>query len=302
VPEPEDLPVQALQAYIRERLPGMYADLEIERCTAGHSNLTYLLRAGGQEYVLRRPPLGPVAPKAHDMVREFAVLQAVSPHFPYAPHPWIVCDDADIIGAPFFIMERRKGQPLDPYADTTAVIPSFVDCLVKLHEIEPPENLGKPDGYLARQVTGWADRANRCELPSSDVPEWLANHLPASGPPSIIHNDYKFDNMLFEGNEVESILDWEMATVGDPLADVGIAINYAPSHREEILKRYINQTHRNLSQITWYEVYAAFRLAVIMQQIHIRYKKGQTKDPRFATLNQTAIDQLTKAKKLTTEN
>ncbi len=318
----EEVNIDALTSFLLGKLAGAAAHLEVEQFPGGHSNLTYLLRAGSNEYVLRRAPLGPVAPKAHDMAREFRVLQAVSPHFPESPRPFLLCEDPSVLGAVFFVMERRHGAILrdDVPPDIACradhprrISEAFIDCMARLHAIDLESNgllsLGKPEGFVERQVSGWTDRWRRAQtdpLPEMDeVAAWLARRIPASGKPSLVHNDYKLDNiMIREGtiDRIEAVLDWEMTTVGDPLADLGLTLCYwvwanAPDirtagipaitsrpgwfTREELLERYSAQTGRDVSNIGYHEVLGIFKLAVIIQQIYFRYWRGQTSDERF---------------------
>ncbi len=318
----EELDAAALAAWLRGRLPGVAGEIAIEQFPGGHSNLTYLLRAGGQEYVLRRPPFGPVAPKAHDMAREYAVLHRVHPLFPPAPRVFLLCEDPAVIGATFFIMERRRGVVLrrEPPAPFAAMpdFPqragaAFIETLAALHAINVHDTglvaLGKPEGFLERQVGGWSDRwqhAKTEELPAmDDVARWLAERMPVSGAPAMIHNDYKLDNVMLDAADpgrVVGVFDWEMATIGDPLADLGLVLCYwaeagdplwrreaisplttTPGWftRAELVERYARLTGRDVSRIGWYEVLGLFKLAVILQQIYFRYRRGQTHDERF---------------------
>ena len=206
----EEIDAGALAGYLRGKLEGVEHGLAIEQFPGGHSNLTYLLRAGDREYVLRRPPLGPVAPRAHDMAREYAVLRAVHPAFSRAPQPFCLCDDPAVIGAVFFVMERRHGIVLrtEVPADYGSapdfgrrVSQAFVDCLAALHRVDVSQIfLGKPAGFLERQVRGWADRWERSKTEEiammTELTRWLVNRLPVSGPPAIVHNDYKLDNLM----------------------------------------------------------------------------------------------------------
>ena len=323
----EELNRAALTDYLNRNLPGGAADLEIEQFPNGHSNLVYLVRTGPRESVLRRPPLGPVAPKAHDMAREYRVLQAVHPHFPEAPEVFLLCEDPGIIGSTFFLMERRNGIVIrDSVPCDLAAIPSherivseaFIDCLVRLHAIDASQSglssLGKPEGFVERQVRGWTERWNRAkteELPEMErVVRWLHDHVPPSRGATIVHNDYKLDNVMLRptGDRVEAVLDWEMATLGDPLADLGLTICYwtwasvaaaddphpaTPGitaqpgwyTRDEFLHRYAERTGRDLADIAYYEVLGIFKLAVILQQIYYRFHRGQTQDQRFRTFD-----------------
>ncbi|HLH00285.1 MAG TPA: phosphotransferase family protein [Bryobacteraceae bacterium] len=314
----EELNHEALIQYLHGKLEDV-DHLRIEQFPGGHSNLTYLLRTPAREYVLRRGPLGPVAPKAHDMAREYKVLKAVHPFFPPAPEVFHLCEDPSIIGAIFFIMERRHGIVVrDRVPPELAVFPDyprrvsrgFVDCLVALHSIDIVQHglvaLGKPEGFLERQVRGWFERWNRAkteEIPLMDrIIQWLTDRLPASPPPTLVHNDFKLDNVMLnlqDPGRIEAVLDWEMATVGDPLVDLGLILCYwaQPSDpggtkasitaqpgwftRGELIGRYAEKTGRDMSLISYYEVFAIFKLAVVLQQIYVRFHRGQTQDERF---------------------
>lgn len=313
----EELDPAALSRFLAGKIPKAENGVELEQFPGGHSNLTYLLRAGGEEYVLRRAPLGPVAPKAHDMAREYRVLEAIHPHFPPAPKVHLLCEDPGVIGAVFYLMERRRGVILrsavpDGYEAHSEwgerVSLAFVDCLAALHGVDIERHglirLGKPDGYLERQVNGWSERWRRARTeanPGMDaVIRYLNDRMPGSGPPTLVHNDYKLDNIMLDPEDpgrISAVLDWEMATVGDPLSDVGLTLCYwlqsgqqpigalPPASgwftREQILNRYQERTGRDLSGIDWYEVLGIFKLAVIVQQIYYRYFQGQTHDERF---------------------
>lgn len=313
----EELDLRALSSFLSGKIPGAANGITLEQFSGGHSNLTYLLHAGEMEYVLRRAPLGPVAPKAHDMAREFRVLDAVHPHFPPAPRVHLLCEDPGVIGAVFYLMERRRGiilrsaSPAEYARDSewgARASVAFVDCLAALHTIDIQGHgligLGKPEGYLERQVGGWSERWRRArteEIPAmDDVMRYLADCLPASGPPALVHNDYKLDNIMLDPADpgrISAVLDWEMATVGDPLSDVGLTLCYwlqagqqpigsMPAAggwftREQIIHRYEDMTSRDLSGIGWYEVLGIFKLAVIVQQIYHRFFHGQTLDERF---------------------
>lgn len=318
----EELNVAALSEYLRGKVEGAEHGITVEQFPCGHSNLTYLLRLGKQEYVLRRAPLGSVAPKAHDMAREYRVLHAVHPYFPEAPRVLLLCEEAAVIGRVFFLMERRRGIILrDHIPPDVAMTPDYprrvsealIDCLVRLHAIDVSEKglaaLGKPEGFLERQVKGWADRWNRARTEDVDaidgVIRWLMDRIPPSPPPTLAHNDYKLDNVMLRGgavDQVEALLDWEMTTVGDPLADLGLTLCYwtwasAPElgtqalpaittqpgwyTRDQFIQRYGEQTGRDLSNIGYYEVLGIFKLIVILQQIYFRFHRGQTQDVRF---------------------
>ncbi|HSP22591.1 MAG TPA: phosphotransferase family protein [Planococcus sp. (in: firmicutes)] len=323
----EELDNVRLHQFLKKSIEGLpEGELQIRQFGAGHSNLTYALAVGGWEGVLRRPPLGPVAPRAHDMEREFSILSALHPLFPAAPRPYIFSHDPAIVGSPFFVMERRHGVVLDtefpegvePSAELGRRISELmVDQLVKLHAIDytktPLAEMAKPEGFMERQVTGWISRYERAK--TDDIPEaeelasWLLAHIPESLEPAIIHYDFKLNNAMFseDFSEITGLFDWEMTTVGDPLADLGAAMSYwmekddpealkkgfgkAPVTvtegfytRQEFIERYAEKSGRDVSNIDFYVTFATFKLAAICQQIYYRYKKGQTADKRFAQL------------------
>jgi aminoglycoside phosphotransferase (APT) family kinase protein len=326
----EELDLAALEGYLREHLTGVDSSspIEIEQFPGGHSNLTYRVGYGAQEFVLRRPPMGPVAPTAHDMPREYKLLSVINPHFSLAPKPILLCENPAIIGAPFYLMERRRGfivrfqvpkrigENLELRRQLSEAV---VDTLAALHAVDIQAtgivNIGKPAGFVARQVRGWADRWRRSktgELAEMDqVIQWLMDRIPPeSENATIVHNDFKLDNlMLAEADpaRIVAVLDWEMCTVGDPLIDVGLLLTYWTMQgwkseggtadrnsslravtngpgwltREEIIERYEASTGRDLSSIVFYETFARFKVAVVIQQIYFRYVQGQTRDKRF---------------------
>ncbi len=314
----EEIDTARLTEYLRRHLDGVEGDATVEQFPGGHSNLTYLVRFGSREYVLRRPPLGPVAPKAHDMAREYRVLERVHPVFPAAPRVHLLCDDASVIGAPFFLMERRHGVVLRGLGPggvqlekdfAARVSRGFMDCFVALHAVDLGSHdllsLGKPEGFLERQVNGWAERWKRAK--TDDVPDiddvirWLAGNIPEPLAPTLVHNDFKLDNLMLAHDDpgrVEAVLDWEMTTIGDPLADVGLSLCYWTSGmaggpdrgvpgwytRDEFVQEYASRTGRDVACVGWYEVLGIFKLAVILQQIYFRWKVGQTQDERFGQL------------------
>jgi len=332
-----------LAEYLRGQLPGSEGTLEVVQFAGGHANLTYLLRYGEREYVLRRPPLGPVAPKAHDMGREFRVLSVLYQAYPVAPRSYVFCDDAAVIGAPFFVMERRRGTvvrrviPEHWGGGSDAVINRkisevLIDTLADLHDVDAKsvglDTLGKPDGFLLRQVEGWLGRYERSktkELPIAiEMAEWLRAHLPTSPPASLLHNDWRLDNMMLDANDpgrCEAVFDWDMCTLGDPLADLGtllsawIEVHEAPPgsglvtmpsntpgflSRREAVERYGKRRGVDVSNIGYYYVFGLFKIAVVLQQIYYRYHAGQTKDARFANMEQGAEMLLWRAKEAST--
>jgi len=324
VREGEQIDAQALAAYLRGKLEGAEHGLAIRQFPGGHSNLTYLVEAGRREYVLRRPPLGPVAPKAHDMAREYNVLAAVHPFFAQAPRVFLLCEDPAVIGAIFFVMERRRGLVLRrdipaEYAGDPGfggrVSEAFVECLAALHAVDVSRvMLGKPAGFLERQVSGWAERWRRAQtetLPEMDqLIGWLTDRLPESPAATLVHNDYKLDNLMLDAGDpgrVEAVLDWEMATVGDPLVDLGCVMCYWPEAgdpavrrdalsdittlpgwhtRAQIVERYARISGRDVSGLGYYEVFGIFKIAVVLQQIYFRYRRGQTRDERFRNFDE----------------
>lgn len=334
VRESEQLDWRALENYVRPRLATLLghdfpseAPLTIAQFPGGHSNLTYLLRFGESEFVLRRPPFGPVPPKAHDMAREYHVLAAVHPVYSLAPRPFLLCEDSAVIGSTFYIMERRHGlvvrateppQLLDRPDERRRASVAMIDALARLHMVDIQTHglisLGKPNGFVKRQVNGWINRWHGSQ--TSEVPEmdslaaWLSERLPPEPfRPTLVHGDFKLDNAMFDAGNVGrlvGVFDWEMSSLGDPLVDLGILLCYwvhtatasAPrdsvatvTHhpgwftRSELLDRYAEQTKLDLSNISFYEVFAVFKLAVVVQQIFYRYHRGQTDDPRFAELD-----------------
>ncbi len=321
----EELPLPRLEAWLKERLPEVAGPLMLEQFPAGHSNLTYLLRCGVTEMVLRRPPFGNQVKSAHDMGREFRVLSRLSKVYPPAPRPYAFCDDETVIGAPFYVMERRRGLILRTHAPTELTLDpdmarrlstSLIDQLALLHSIDyraaELADLGKPEGYIERQVGGWAKRYEQAR--TGDVPEmdrvacWLSEHLPAESPAAVIHNDYKYDNVVLapeDPTRIVAVLDWEMATLGDPLMDLGTTLGYwieagdpeplkqtafgptaVPGSltRRELIARYEERTARAVPDPVFFYGFGLYKIAVIVQQIYARYVRGHTRDPRFARL------------------
>jgi len=329
VRESEQLDWGNVEAWLREQLPGakvpgldLTLPFAVEQFPGGHSNLTYLVRFGGTELVLRRPPLGPVAPTAHDMAREFRWLSAVHPSYPLAPRAFALCDDVSIVGSIFYVMERRHGvvvrhdEPpqISERPDVRhAVSASLVDALADLHGIDLERagllHLGKPAGFVERQVRGWSDRWQRSkttEVPEMDrLAQWLIAELPPNPiRPAVVHGDFKLDNLMLDAGRPErlvAVFDWEMSALGDPLVDLGILLAYwvsiAPAGsdalstvtsrpgwftRDELIDRYQARSGRDLSRLLYFEVFALFKIAVVIQQIYYRFAIGQTDDPRFA--------------------
>jgi len=312
-------------AYLKDKLPGADQPMTVKQFPGGAANLTYLLQFGDEhEYVLRRPPLGKIAPKSHDMEREYNVLSRLYEVFPVAPRAFHFCADAELIGAPFLIMERRQGlvvrtdMPQEYKAFPNAarqMSATLMEQLAAFHAVDYAAiglgALGKPEGFLLRQVEGWYGRWEKAkvdELPIFDqVYEWLTANIPAESAHSLVHNDYKLDNTMFDPQDPSkmiAIFDWDMCTLGDPLNDVGTVLAYwtepndPPFYRgllgmpdpeiydfmsrQELVDQYANASGRDVSHIQFYHVLAIYRLVVIVAQIYIRYHRGQTQDERFA--------------------
>ena len=317
----EEIDPKQLGAFLASMLPELAsAEVVVEQFPGGFSNLTYLVRAGGAEVVLRRPPRGAHVKGGHDMAREFMLLSAL--HGPYGkvPRPLVFCDDERVIGAPFYLMERVHGVILrgsvPANVELRAVSETLIDTLCDLHAFDwrsaGLDKIGRPDGYVARQVDGWTARyaaARTDNVPALDrVAAWLGDHRPADSNASLIHNDFKYDNVVLHAQrlaEIVALLDWEMATVGDPLMDLGSALAYwmdaddpaemrsvLPSitthpgnlSRAEVLHRYSARSGRDVRDSVFYYAFGLFKTAVILQQIYARYKQGLTTDPRFASL------------------
>ncbi len=320
----EELDWAKVEHYLRAHIPGIGAGTRtVRQFPSGASNLTYLVQIGEWEGVLRRPPFGPVPPKAHDMQRESGLLARIHPFFPLAPRPYLFCNDLEIMGVPFYVMERRKGIVLnDTFPSETEVTPELcrrisetvVDTLVEIHAVDWQAAdlavFGHAEGFLERQLSGWIERYTRSQTPESpdvtSLTRWLIEHIPTSPAPTLIHNDFKLNNMLLDANDLArpiAVLDWEMATIGDPLFDLAISLCYwvqadDPAElrailptitplpgfmsRSEIMERYATKSGRDLSSMDFYLTFAYFKLSVILQQIYIRWLRGQTQDQRFA--------------------
>ena len=325
----EDLEWPRLIAWLRERLPACgiprldaAREPELAQFPGGHSNLTYLLRFGDADIVVRRPPLGPVAPTAHDMAREFRWLSAMHPVFPLAPRPYVLCEDTSVIGSVFYAMERRTGlvvRTSEPPQLTNnpparrALSEAMVDTLASLHHVDVTapslSPLGKPAGFVGRQVRGWTDRWHRSQtstLADMDaLATWLSAQMPADpAVPAVVHGDFKLDNVMVDPGQIDrvvAVFDWEMSALGDPLVDLGILLAYwqptsppdqrdalstvtdRPGYltRQEIVDRYARASGRDVSNVRYYEIFALFKIAVVIQQIYYRWVKGQTADARF---------------------
>ena len=322
----EEFPIENLEIFLKEN------DFEInnlifKQFPSGYSNLTYFLKSSSKEFVLRRPPFGAKSLKGgHDMLREYNVLKNLKSQFNKVPKVHLYCDDDDIIGAPFYIMDRVEGYIIRPNLQEQDspgeevirnVSDSLVSTLVELHNVDIKEanlnNLGKIDGYVKRQVEGWIKRYNHSKtdiIANMDfVAKWLNDNQPLEVEGSIVHNDFKYDNLVLDKNnhsKITAVLDWEMATIGDPFMDLGTTLGYwmdkndlpelklfqlsattleGNPTREGILEMYESKSGKTIPNPVFYYVFGLFKIAVIAQQIYFRYKKGFTKDRRFGLLN-----------------
>jgi aminoglycoside phosphotransferase (APT) family kinase protein len=325
----EELDLARLQPFLLEHF-GHSGPVSVEQFPSGHSNLTYLVRMGNErmgsrEVVLRRPPFGSKVRSAHDMAREYRVLSKLHIAYPLAPKALLYCDDLSILNAPFYLMEpirgmilRRDPPPDVPFSPETArrLSETFLDNLARLHRLDYAAiglaDLGKPQGYVERQVKGWIERYHNSK--THDLPEverisaWLTERMPVSHETALIHNDYKYDNVVLDPanpTKIVGVLDWEMCTLGDPLTDLGTVLAYwtdpqdpqelqeirsAPTTlpgtltRVQLIERYASATGRDPCDMTFYLTFARFKVAVIIQQIYYRYAQGLTQDARFAAL------------------
>ncbi len=316
VRDEDSFDISAVHAWLQTQISGLDSIPEVAQFRSGASNLTYLLSYPMRELVLRRPPIGTKAASAHDMKREFFIQRKIRPHFPLAPEVFALCEDHLILGSDFYVMERIVGSILrtDDHIeqDQARVIASAViDALVDLHHIDPSAlaELNKGCGYVKRQVDGWSKRYRAAR--SGDVPDgeslmaWLDKNQPADVALSVIHGDWRLDNMVIDlhTSKLVGVLDWELATIGDPLMDLGSSLAYwvnsgdeptfaslrrQPSHlpgmptRNEFIERYLAKANWACDDFTFYEVFGLFRLSVILQQIWARYLAGQTSNPAFA--------------------
>jgi aminoglycoside phosphotransferase (APT) family kinase protein len=326
VRDSEQLNVNVLENYLSKNIPEIKPPIEIQQFRSGHSNLTYLIRSGGNEFILRMPPPGAhKIKKGHNMFREYRVMRDLYPHFNKVPRTYLYCDVPEIIGAEFYIMERVKGVILrttniDKFhiSEETMhnIAENFIQNYVQIHNLDYMSiglaDFGNPQGYVKRQIEGWAERYRNAK--TDDIPAiekvivWLSERIPQESGASLIHNDFRYDNIVLNPDDlsqIKAILDWEMATIGDPLMDLGTTLGYwvdpddpdevqfmkvcpttQPGNytREELVQRYAELSGRDVSNILFYFVYGLFKIAVIAQQIYYRYKLGYTKDERFSAL------------------
>jgi aminoglycoside phosphotransferase (APT) family kinase protein len=330
VREGEELNRDSLKEFLLEHslIAQLNSDLIVKQFTNGYSNLTYLLQIGSKEYVLRRPPFA--APKrGHDMGREFKVLQHLNPIYDKSPKVYVFNEDPNIIGAPFYMMEKVKGEILTAKSaldkqvspdEFKTISDTWVDAFAEFHNIDYKaaglSKLGNPQGYVERQVHNWSKQylaAATDEVPAAQkVMTWMSENEPKKYDHTLIHNDFKYDNVVFENDswkKISAVLDWEMCTLGDPLMDLGTSLGYwttandpefmkqgLPSptvmkgnpSRMEIVQKYALKSGRNIDNLTFYYAYGLFKIAVIAQQIYYRYKHGYTSDPKFANLNKAS--------------
>lgn len=322
----EELDLKKVEEFLKDTISGLEGELVVEQFPSGYSNLTYLIRVGDRDMVLRRPPFGKKAKSAHDMGREYRILSALKDVYPYCPRPLVYTQDDSVMGSPFYVMERIKGIILRKDLPEGLVLTPeqvsklcerLLDVHYELHSIDYKkvglEGFGKPEGYVNRQIDGWSKRYRDARTPDApdfeQIMQWLYDKMPADfSRPAIIHNDYKFDNVVLKEDDplkIIGVLDWEMATIGDPLMDLGSSLGYwvqaddsanaqavrvLPTNipgaltREEMVQRYARMAGITIDNFDFYLCFGIFRLAVIAQQIYYRFYHGQTKDERFRML------------------
>ncbi|GAB3700439.1 phosphotransferase family protein [Spirosoma flavus] len=335
----EELDAEVLNTYLQQHVPEMGPVLSVQQFPGGFSNLTYCLKTEEQEYVLRRPPFGANIKGGHDMGREFRVLSLLRGHYDKIPEPIVYCESTDVLGAPFYIMKRVSGIILRasmapklnlPEALMRQLSEALVDNLVEIHALDIQQTglaqLGKPAGYVQRQVEGWIRRYQAAETDSisamNQIGDWLQGNYPPEQAPAFLHNDYKFDNVVLTPDPstgeptpvITGVLDWEMATVGDPLMDLGATLAYwseagdSPAYRnfnltwlpgnltrQDVVRRYAERSGRDVSSILFYYVFGLYKNAVIAQQIYARWKQGHSQDARFGHLLPVIIELADKA-------
>ncbi|MDQ3500784.1 MAG: phosphotransferase family protein [Actinomycetota bacterium] len=321
----ESFPIHRLARYLEGKVVRAEGTPSVGQFAGGHANLTYLLTYPGVELVLRRPPLGPVAPGSHDMSREYRVLSRLHRAFSPAPEAFLFCDDVAVMGAPFLVMERKTGVVIrnvvpamfgsgEDRVANRKLSEVVVDTLADLHSVDPAScdlaDLGRPDGFLGRQVEGWITRWEAAQHEpnplADDLADWIRTRLPKSPAPTIIHNDWRLDNMAVDPvdpGRCTAVYDWDMCTRGDPLADLGTVmgvwyeadempatLNPMPTSvpgfmsRAEAIERYVEKSGADLRDFNWYLVFGTWKLGVVLQQIFIRWHRGQTHDERFASM------------------
>ena len=333
----EQLDWSALERYLRTQLPDLDGEFRVLQFPNGSANLTYYVQVGEQALVVRRPPFGQLAPGAHDMRREYRALSKLWQRFDRAPRAYLFCDDHSVIGSDFLVVEYRSGEviwgevPVSMAAQADVglrVGRAVVEALAELHLVDPDAiglgDLGRPDGFVARQVAGWTKRWELAAPPDAEplmpvVGERLAAAIPTSPRQAILHNDYKLDNCQFDPSDpdrVKSIFDWDMATLGDPFVDLGTLLNYWPDPsdtdddrpiynpgmeslglptRAEVVERYAVATGFDVGDVYWYEAFACWKTAVVLQQLYTRYVRGESTDERMATRGEKISPQARRA-------
>jgi aminoglycoside phosphotransferase (APT) family kinase protein len=336
----EELDWPGAAEFLRERLPGLDGDLSVLQFPHGSANLTYLLRFGDVPLVLRRPPFGRIAPGAHDMTREYRVLSRLWEAFAPAPRALLLCEDESVVGAKFFVMEFRPGvviwNSIPPsmrrHTDASRRVGFAVAAaLAELHQVDYEAiglgRLGRPDGFVARQLAGWRNRWEMVASAEADpimreVAIGLEQAMPAPQRAAILHNDLKLDNCQFDPadpDQVHSVFDWDMATLGDPLVDVGTLLNYWPDPsdrpgdrgrypggqeglglptRAEILAAYSAATGLDVGGVRWYQAFGAWKTAVVLQQLYDRYQRGESSDQRMARHRERVTELALRAERL----
>lgn len=322
----EELNWENLESYLRNVLPDLSGKMEVAQFHGGHANLTYLVQFGQQEFIIRRPPFGKIAPGAHDMKREYRVLSKLYKVYDRAPRAYYLCEDEEIIGARFVVIERRKGVVVryelpEVFRGIDNVETRLTDALIKalaeLHKVDVEAadltKLGRPEGFIQRQLDGWHQRWQLVEIEKNtdmqETFEILSQDVPDPQAVSIVHNDIKFDNCQFQADNpdlVTSIFDWDMTTLGDPLADLGMSLSYWPDERlkqfknlpvalkgdfpdkKYIIEKYRDYSGFDLSRISWYESLSYWKGAVIAQQLYKRFVDGATKDQRMKGFGESA--------------
>jgi aminoglycoside phosphotransferase (APT) family kinase protein len=323
----EELQEDTLKQFLFENniIKDVKSELNVVQFPGGYSNLTYSVNIENKDYVLRRPPFGAVK-RGHDMGREYKVLSKLNPVFNKAPKTFIYTEKEEVIGAPFYMMERIDGTIIRPHnvkqlniseSNFKIIANAWLYTFVELHEVDYKsaglEDLGKPAGYVERQVVNWGKqylKAATDDIPSAEkIMDWLQKNQPAAYSSTLIHNDFKYDNIVYDKDnwsKVVAVLDWEMCTLGDPLMDLGTSLSYwftaddpdfltvglpmttsepGNPNRMELVEAYEKKSGRKVDHLVFYYAYGLFKIAVIVQQIYYRYKKGYTTDERFAKLN-----------------
>ena len=342
----DGLDLSALDRHLRETGIPRSGQLRAELVSGGRSNLTFLVSDDASRWVLRRPPLHGLTPSAHDMAREYRVLSGLWRAFPPAPRALLLCEDHSVVGATFFVMEFRSGvviwdqipEPMRRHAEVVRRAGfAVVQALADLHQVDYAscglDGLGRPDGFVARQVRGWRSRweavaggaAKPAQPVMMEVGDTLERTIPRPQRSAILHNDLKLDNCQFDPadpDRVHSVFDWDMATLGDPLVDVGILLNYWPDPADtqddrgmypdgqeklglpaqaEIIAAYAGATGLDLAGIGWYRAFACWKTAVVLQQLHDRYLRGETGDERMSTRGDRVADLAARARRLLQE-